>query len=77
VSLRPDGAYRCDRCDTKLTNGGVQEAAIISDLDPDDATTVRVLHLCRKSQPGAPNGCAARVLGPGVLAAYTASREGQ
>jgi hypothetical protein len=26
---------------------------------------------------GAPPGSAARVLGPGVLAAYTASREGQ
>lgn len=73
MSLRPDGTYRCDRCGTDVGNAGVTSAAIISDLQPDDPGSVRVLHLCREPQDGAPNGCASHVLGPGTLADYTGS----
>jgi hypothetical protein len=38
VSLRPDGTYRCDRCDVDVGNGAVTEAAVIADLElVDDA----------------------------------------
>jgi hypothetical protein len=78
VSLRPDGTYRCDRCDTDVENGSVQHAAVISDLQASDQAAVAavpvVYHLCRKPQKGAPNGCASRVLGPTALAAYLKTR---
>jgi hypothetical protein len=79
VSLRPDGAYRCDRCGTDVGNGAVTEAAVISDLqlveDLDVHARPRTLHLCRKPRRGAPHGCAGYVLGPRVLAAYPTSKE--
>lgn len=68
MSRRADGSYRCDRCGTDVENGGVQVAAIVSDLDPDEPGTVRVLHLCRAPRDGAPNGCVGNVLGPATLA---------
>jgi hypothetical protein len=78
VSLRPDGSYRCDRCGTDVGNGSVQFAAVISTLEPseqDDVAAVPVVYqLCRKPQTGAPNGCAARVLGPAALADYLKAR---
>jgi hypothetical protein len=75
VSLRPDGTYRCDRCGTDVDNGSVQAAAVISDLEPDDPSRPRVLHLCRASRDGAPHGCVGNVLGPGTLANYYESRD--
>jgi hypothetical protein len=71
VSLRADGTYRCDRCGTDVGNGGVQQAALIADLEPDDPTRLRHLHLCRQPRDGAPRGCAGNVLGPGTLANLT------
>lgn len=67
MSLRPDGRYRCDRCGTGVGNGGVQEAASITDLDPQDPTRVRQLHLCLdRPDPDRPGktiqGCRDRVL---------------
>lgn len=73
MSLRPDGAYRCDRCGVDVGNGGVVEAAIISDLHPDEPGTVRVLHLCRAEREGAPTGCVGNVLGEATLADWTAT----
>jgi hypothetical protein len=74
MSRRADGSYRCDRCGTDVGNGSVQYAAVISTLEHSDQVDVAavplVLHLCRKPQTGAPNGCAARVLGPAALADY-------
>lgn len=74
MSLRPDGAYRCDRCGADVGNGGVTEAASISDLDPDQPGTIRVLHLCRAERSGAPRGCVGNVLGEGTLANYYETR---
>lgn len=75
MSLRPDGSYRCDKCGADVVNGGVREAAIISDLDPDTAGEVRVLHLCREPRDGAPSGCAGNVLGPAALANYIETKD--
>lgn len=62
MSLRSDGTYRCDRCGTKLENGGVHEAAILSDLDAEGR--VIVLHFCRV------NGCDRKVASKRNLADY-------
>ena len=70
MSLRDDGTYRCDTCDGDLGNAGVDVAAMVADLDPDDPTTVRNLHFCRVPQTGAPNGCAAHMLTPSIVGAW-------
>jgi hypothetical protein len=79
VSLRPDGAYRCDRCGRDVGNAAVTECAVVSDAEvaPDGgvALTPRVLHFCRVPNTGAPEGCAAHVLGHRNLADYHASKE--
>jgi hypothetical protein len=79
VSLRPDGAYRCDRCGTDVGNGAVTECAVVSDMEvaTDDgvALTPRVLHFCRVPNRGAPEGCAAHVLGHRNLADYHTQKE--
>lgn len=76
MSLRQDGAYRCDRCDTELTNGGVTEAAIISTTDDDGqgGTRAITLHLCRVPAKGRPHGCAGHLLTTRSLAAYHETR---
>ena len=74
MSLRSDGSYRCDRCGAKLENGGVHEAAIVSDLDLEQPGTVRVLHLCRAPRVGAPRGCVGNVLGTAALTDYNEAR---
>lgn len=73
MSLR-EGNYHCDRCGTDVGNGGVMQAAVISDLDPDRPGEIRVLHLCREPREGAPSGCVGNVLGPATLADWTESR---
>lgn len=75
MSLRPDGSYRCDRCGQLLENGGVQEAAIVSDLDPDQPAAPRILHLCRKARTGAPTGCVGQTFGATTLANYIETRK--
>lgn len=75
MSLRPDGTYRCDRCGADVGNAGVDVCATISDLEPDDLTMIRILHLCREAREGAPNGCVGNVLGEGTLADYTTYKE--
>ena len=68
MSLRENGSYRCDRCDVELENGGVHEAAVISDVEPGtEMTQTRILHLCRA------NGCVEKVLTKRVIAAYLAA----
>lgn len=74
MSLRADGAYYCDTCGRKLQNGGVHEAAIVSDLDPDAPGTIRVLHMCRAPRKGAASGCVGNVFGSTALADYTAKK---
>lgn len=74
MSLRGDGSYRCDRCGADVGNGGVREAAIVSDLHPDVDGEVLVRHLCRAARDGAPNGCAGLHVGPATLADYYESR---
>lgn len=68
MSLRPDGAYRCDRCDRPVGNAAVTECAIVTTLT--DGGDHVVLHLCREPHKGAPHGCAAHVLGGKTLPAY-------
>lgn len=74
MSRRPDGTCRCDRCGVGVGNGGVRQAAVISDVDPEDPRIPRFLHLCRAPRDGAPTGCVGYVLGPGTLADYTETR---
>lgn len=74
MSLREDGSYRCDRCGTDVGNAGIDQCAIVTDLNEEGTSPIQ-LHLCRKAQDGAPRGCAARVLGPGTLADYTQTRK--
>lgn len=72
MSLRADGKYRCDRCDVELENGGVHEAAVISDVVPGTEMTItRILHLCRV------NGCVDRVLTKRAIPAWLAAQEGK
>jgi len=77
VSLRSDGKYRCDRCDLELENGGVQECASITDLDPSNPGNIRHFHLCYdrldpESGKVAHRGCRDRVLTKRALRAYLA-----
>ncbi len=67
MSQRPDGVFRCDRCDADVGNAGIDRCAIVSDLDPDAPGTIRTLHLC--------NGCRGRVLTARALAAYLKDRK--
>lgn len=65
MSLRKDGRYRCDRCDAELENGGVHEAAVVSDIVPGSGGTLtRILHLCRK------NRCVDKVLTKRAIPAW-------
>lgn len=79
MSLRPDGTYRCDRCGVDVGNAAVTECAIVSDLEAvDDAEVAfrpRLLHFCRRPNPGAPDGCAAHLLLPSNLADYYVAKE--
>jgi len=83
VSLRPDGSYRCDKCDTDVDNGSVANAVTIVGVDPDDPGTMRgPLHLCLPREvpvEGATDGatehvpgCRDRVLTKTALAAFHA-----
>lgn len=47
MSLRADNTYHCDRCGTDVGNGGIDEAAFLTHLEPDTGAIVR-LHLCPK-----------------------------
>lgn len=46
MSLRPDGAYHCDRCGATVGNAGYTEAVNISGMDPDDPGSAWRIHLC-------------------------------
>lgn len=74
MSLRPDGTYRCDRCDADIVNGGAQYAVTIAGADPDAPQYQRVLHLClpREDDDTHVPGCRDRVLTATALAAYHA-----
>lgn len=79
MSLRPDGKYRCDRCDVELENGGVQECASITDLDPKVPGSIRHLHLCYDEHDDdgkvTRQGCRDRVLTRRALRAHYAAQE--
>lgn len=66
-----DGGFVCDRCGSDVGGGGVTEALIIGDLDPDDPGKVRNLHFCRKRTDAAGREiapCASYVITPTNLA---------
>jgi hypothetical protein len=74
VSRQADGTYACDRCGTDIGNGGIDEAAAVSDLELDaDGNVVlgaiRVLHLCRK------NKCVRHVMTRRALRALVEKKE--
>lgn len=73
MSLRSDGTHRCDKNGELLENGGVHEATVISQLDPDTGQP-RVMHLCTAPRRGAPRGCTGLVLGPAAFADYYETR---
>lgn len=72
MSLRPDGTYRCDRCDVDVGNGGVHTAAVIATREDDGTggSSAITWHLCRQPAKGNPTGCAGHVLTPRTLRAY-------
>lgn len=77
MSLRPDGAYRCDRCGRELQNGGLTECAIVSDLDDTTGAPVQY-HLCRDwmdNDGRLVRGCVTRVLTHHALAANPPKRD--
>lgn len=75
MSRRIDGAYRCDRCDGDIENGGIELAVTISDLTKDKKGAIvngmpRILHLCRA------NKCDTHVLTKRALAALDNIEQG-
>lgn len=78
MSLRADGRYRCDRCGADVGNGGVEQCAVVADLDPDAVGQLRTLHLCRDHEDDTGRkvpGCAwSRVLTAKALADYNETR---
>lgn len=84
MSLRPDGAYRCDKCDEDVDNGGVHAAVTIVGTDPDDPGRMRgPLHLClprtKDNGDGTTThvpGCRDSVLTARALAAFHALSSG-
>lgn len=84
MSLRPDGTYRCDRCDVDIENAGLDRATTVSSADPYNPGVQRVLHLCLdRTEPVEGDdktkkvqGCSDRVLSKRALAAYHRIRLG-
>lgn len=79
MSLRSDGAYRCDRCGTDVGNGGIDQCAHIVLLNPSDPTDIWHLHYCLpRPDPTRPHltlpGCRDAVLTPDALTDHTRSR---
>lgn len=77
-----DGRHVCDRCGTDVGNGGVAQAVVVSDLDPNRPGMIRNLHYCRDRVEEAPDGartsvqgCGRELLSPEMLAAYNARQE--
>lgn len=80
MSLRPDGAYRCDRCGRDVGNGSVQQATVVVTVEHVDAGGISVptpvtLHFCFTPRPEFPRGCTGRVLSDANLADYQHSKE--
>lgn len=81
MSLRPDGSYRCDRCDRDVGNGDVQTSATVLTVELVDAgggitapVPVR-FDFCTEPRPEFPHGCTGRILTARNLTAYRASKE--
>lgn len=80
MSLRPDGTYRCDKCNEDVDNGGVHAAVTIVGTDPANPGIMRgPLHLCLPRDVDKGNGetehipgCRDSVLTARALAAYHA-----
>lgn len=75
MSLRPNGAYHCDRCGDSVGNGSAQSATKVVGRDPDDPFRLRQLDLCIAARDGAPFGCTGNLLGEGALADYYETRD--
>jgi hypothetical protein len=71
--------YECARCGVDVGNGGVDQAAIVTDTHPDDRTAVRQLRFCLdRPDPDHEGrtiqGCRDRVLTKRALAHYHETR---
>lgn len=77
MSMLPDGSHVCDRCPADVGNGGVTDALIVSDLDPDNPGHVRNLHFCRDREVDGKKvkGCANKVLSAANLKSYNERNE--
>lgn len=66
------GSFECDRCGTDVGNGGVLDAVVVSDLDPENPGTVRNLHFCRDREVDGKTvkGCGNKVLSATNLKHY-------
>ena len=74
------GRHECDRCGHGVGGGGVAQAAIVSDLDPDSPGSIRTFEFCRDHpDPDDPartvKGCARRLVTPSMLAHHTQMKE--
>lgn len=73
-SSAPNGVRaECDRCGADCGNGGIDQCAIISDLDPDNPGMILNYHLCRKNDKQ--NACASKTLNATVFAWFRGKRD--
>ena len=78
MSREADGKFYCDRDGVEVGNGGVLEALVVSDLDPDNPGMVRNLHFCRdrRAEDGSlVKGCARKVLSSSNMAHFKQKKE--
>lgn len=77
MSRTPVGKHVCDKCGADCGNGGVLDALVVSDLDPDSGG-VRNLHFCRTREENEKTvkGCAEKLLSPPNLKHYEETRNG-
>ena len=79
MTMNPDGSAVCDRCGADCKGGGVIDAVVVGDLDPDQPGHVINYHFCRDREDGSTvvKGCARKVLSARNLAHRIEAKEPQ
>lgn len=77
MSFNSDGSVTCDKKGEVLTNGGVAESLVISDLDPDRPGHTRTFHFCRDREEDGKQvqGCANAILSARNLAHFNERKD--
>lgn len=72
IDNKAPGGHRCvcDKCGGDCGNGGIDQCAVVSDLDPDTPGLIRNYHFCRA------NKCDTKVLAPANLEWFRTSGPG-